>query len=64
MANFEYNPYCKKNILPIRDLKDCDGINRGVILELELDNKEGKEDPIHHNNTLNSIWSYFSSIKF
>lgn len=64
LANFEYNPYCKKNILPIRDLKDCDGINRGVILELELDNKEGKEDPIHHNNTLNSIWSYFSSIKF
>ena len=36
LVNFEYSPYCKKNILDERDLSDCEGFNRGVILKLEL----------------------------
>ena len=44
LANFEYSPYCKKNILDERDLSDCEGFNRGVILKLELkqDNTENE----------------------
>lgn len=36
LTNFEYSPYCKKNILDERDFSDCEGFNRGVILKLEL----------------------------
>ena len=44
LANFEYSPYCKKNILDEQDLRDCEGFNRGVILKLELkqDNTENE----------------------
>jgi len=44
LANFEYSPYCKKNILDEKDLRDCEGFNRGVILKLELkqDNTENE----------------------
>ena len=44
LANFEYLPYCKKNILDEKDLRDCEGFNRGVILKLELkqDNTENE----------------------
>ena len=39
---FEYVSYCKKNLLNLHTLKDCEEINKGIILELELKNEVQK----------------------
>lgn len=44
LAKYEYTQYCKENILSSHELKDCDGINKGIILELELKNKVRKNN--------------------
>ena len=36
LSNLEYNPYCKNKSLDKIDLKYCEGINRGVIVRLEI----------------------------
>lgn len=43
LANFEYSTYCKNKGLDSLDLKDCEAINRGIILKLKLTGQEELE---------------------
>lgn len=55
LANFEYLPYCKKNILDEKDLRDCEGFNRGVILKLELKQDNTENEAVKNEAVKNEV---------
>ena len=55
LANFEYSPYCKKNILDEQDLRDCEGFNRGVILKLELKQDNAENEVVKNEAVKNEV---------
>ena len=56
LTTLEYAQYCRENILGSYELKDCDSINKGIILELELKNK------VQKNSELDKGWFKFERL--
>ena len=56
LTKLEYTQYCRENTLGSYELKDCDSINKGMILKLELKNKVLK------NNELEKGWFKFERL--
>ena len=56
LTKLEYTQYCRENTLGSYELKDCDGINKGVILNLEL------KDKVLKNNELEKGWFKFEKL--
>ena len=56
LTTLEYTRYCRENILGSYELKDCDSINKGIILELELKNE------VQKNSELDKGWFKFERL--
>lgn len=56
LTTLEYTQYCRENILGSYELKDCDSINKGIILELELKNE------VQKNSELDKGWFKFERL--